>query len=510
MKKKLSILLFIAFQQAIFSQTFSSEDLKKLKQTSQSESSTTIQNQTSDFSDDFIPNIQIALSNPDYMVTPGDIYSLNYAVGTNPVSYKILVDSSYKIRVSNLAVLDATNKTYMQLKKQVEEIVSKNYPLSGVQFILTSPASFKITVTGCVSYSSEQKAWALTRLSDVLQNAPINDYSSQRFVSIKSKNNTETVYDLFQTFRKGDYSQNPYIRPEDEITIQMAEKKVSINGAVIFPGTYELSATENIKNLIENFAGGLTPLADTTRIEISRKISSENSTGEKIYISKKEIDENFSLSNLDSIYIESTENLKPRFYIEGAINSENALTDDSTIPETSSKSSIQFEKGTFYDFIIRKNSKIFSTVSDLENAYIIRSDEIIPINIKKIIDDFNYYSNITILENDILRIPFKQFFVTVAGSVIKPGRYPYIPDRNYEYYIGLAGGFNKNQNSGEAVKIVDINGKTLDKNSPITPETTITAKTNSFMYYFNQTAPIITTLLTIITTGLSVYAAFGK
>lgn len=53
------------------------------------------------------------------MVTPGDIYSLNYAVGT-------------------------------------------------------SPASFKITVTGCVSYSSEQKAWALTRLSDVLQNTPIN------------------------------------------------------------------------------------------------------------------------------------------------------------------------------------------------------------------------------------------------------------------------------------------------------------------------------------------------
>ena len=289
----------------------------------------------------------------------------------------------------------------------------------------------------------------------------------------------------------------------------MAEKKVSIKGAVIFPGSYELSQNENIKELIENFAGGLTPLADTTRIEISRKISSENSTGEKIYISKKEINENFSLSNLDSIYIESTENLQPRFYVEGAITSDNGLN-DSTIPETSSKTSIQFEKGTIYDFIIRKNAKIFSTVSDLENAYIIRADEIIPINIKKIIDDFNYYSNITILENDILRIPFKQFFVTVAGSVINPGRYPYIPDRDYEYYIGLAGGFNKNQNSGKSVKIVDINGKTLNKNSPITPETTITAKTNSFMYYFNQTAPIITTLLTLITTGLSVYAAFGK
>ena len=257
MKKKISILLFIALQQAIFSQTFSNTDLIKLKQTNQNQVSTSIQDQNLNFSNDFNPNIQIALSNPDYMVTPGDIYSLNYAVGTNPVSYKILVDTSYKIRVSNLAVLDATNKTYMQLKKQVEEIVSKNYPLSGVQFILTSPASFKITVTGCVSYSSEQKAWALTRLSDILQNAPINDYSSQRFVTIKSENKTETVYDLFKTFRNGDYSQNPYIRPGDEISIQMAEKKVSIDGAVIFPGTYELSPNENIKELIENFADGL-------------------------------------------------------------------------------------------------------------------------------------------------------------------------------------------------------------------------------------------------------------
>lgn len=147
MKKKFSILLFIALQQAIFSQTFSNTDLIKLKQTNQNQVSTSIQDQNLNFSNDFNPNIQIALSNPDYMVTPGDIYSLNYAVGANPVSYKILVDTSYKIRVSNLAVLDATNKTYMQLKKQVEEIVSKNYPLSGVQFILTSPAeSFKIVV----------------------------------------------------------------------------------------------------------------------------------------------------------------------------------------------------------------------------------------------------------------------------------------------------------------------------------------------------------------------------
>ena len=30
---------------------------------------------------------QLAMSNPDYMVTAGDVYSLNFAAGSTPVSY---------------------------------------------------------------------------------------------------------------------------------------------------------------------------------------------------------------------------------------------------------------------------------------------------------------------------------------------------------------------------------------------------------------------------------------
>ena len=40
-------------------------------------------------------------------------------------------NSTYKIRVSNLGIVDASGKTFLELKKQVEDIVSKNYPMSG-------------------------------------------------------------------------------------------------------------------------------------------------------------------------------------------------------------------------------------------------------------------------------------------------------------------------------------------------------------------------------------------
>jgi protein involved in polysaccharide export with SLBB domain len=106
--------------------------------------------------------------------------------------------------------------------------------------------------------------------------------------------------------------------------------------------------------------------------------------------------------------------------------------------------------------------------------------------------------------NDVLIIPFRQYFVTVAGAVALPGRYPYIPDRSWDYYVALAGGFVQERNSREAVVIKDISGKTMRKTDPITPEMTITARTNAGLYYFNQYAPIVTTLLSIVTTFVSV------
>ena len=60
---------------------------------------------------------------------------------------------------------------------------------------------------------------------------------------------------------------------------------------------------------------------------------------------------------------------------------------------------------------------------------------------------------------DTLIIPFRQYLISVAGAVMDPGRYPYIPDRTWEYYIGLAGGFVNEKNMREVVKIRDINGK---------------------------------------------------
>ena len=447
-------------------------------------------------------NVQLAMSNADYRVTAGDIYALAYAAGSSAVRYTILVDSTYKIRVSNLGIVDASGKTFLELKKQVEDIVSKNYPMSGVQFSLTTPSTFSVAIKGEVLETVEKKAWALTRLSEVLDGC-YTKYSSTRNIMITSANGKIKTYDLFKAARDGNLKEDPYLRPGDVISVKRADRLVTLRGEVMRADTYQLVEGENIKELLEYYGDGLPVYADQTRIQITRFDSQADREGIKIYLDYSK-DKDFALCNFDEVNVPSYKSLKPVMFMEGAIGSE-----EGTNLDASTKKTIQFETGTKYEDIIRRYGSFFTAVSDISNAYIIRDAQIIPIDVSKILYDSSYNSNLFIEPYDTLRIPFKQYFVSVAGSVVAPGRYPYIPDRTWDYYIGLAGGFNKEKNRFDTVTIVDINGNELSKNDIITPETTITAATNSGLYYFNQYAPVVTTVLSLVSTTLSILAVTG-
>lgn len=455
-------------------------------------------------SSDFIGNVQMAMSNPNYMVTAGDVYNLSFAAGTTPITYAISVDSSYKIRVANLAVIDASGKTFLELKKQVEDIVIRNYPMSGVQFILMSPAIFKVLIKGEVDKTVEKQAWALTRLSSIITDE-LTDFSSVRKITITSSSGKSKDYDLFKALRFGDMKENPYLRPGDVITINRIERKVILEGEVERPETYELLPNENLKELIDIYGNGFSVLADKNSIEILRV--SDNNTSKRFYLTEKEFNDNYPLENNDVVLVYSINDLLPVFFVEGAVKEiiDNDVAKTEVTLETSDKLTFRFEQGKKYSYFVRQYRNMFNNNnSDLNNAYIIRKNEIIPIDLNKILYDNSYESNLTIEPYDILRIPFKQFFVSVAGSVKNPGRYPYIPDRTYEYYVGLAGGFIKTENVNNSVTITDVNGNKVDKSEYITPETTITAKANSFTYFFGIYAPIITTILSAISTTISV------
>ena len=368
--------------------------------------------------EEFSNTVQMAMSNTDYMVTAGDIYSLNYSANGIAVSYTIPVDPTYKIRVSNLAVLDASGKSFITLKQQVEEIVMKNYPMSGVQFVLLNPASFKVIVKGEVKATAEKQAWALSRLSSIIAGTT-TPYSSIRDVTITSRNGKKRTYDLFKATRYGDLSQNPYVRPGDVITLSKIRRKVTIAGAIERPGTYELMKGENIKELIDYYGGGLTELADTNRMELVRNRDNMDAGGEKLYINQKEIDKNYELLNGDVITVATKSSLLPYIVIEGIINmSDGATAEQIADSDMSEKNmmrrrTVKFYEGENYATFIRRYKGIFNSYSDLVNSYVERNGKKIAMNLEEMIEDELYMSNYLVERNDKLVVPYQQHFVNV-------------------------------------------------------------------------------------------------
>jgi protein involved in polysaccharide export with SLBB domain len=450
------------------------------------------------------PSLQYALSVPNYPVTAGDIYLLAYNVGSTAVEFPITVDTSYSIRVSNLRVINARGLTYRELKQQVEDIVTKNYPLSGVQFALRQPSVFRVFINGEVSVARETSTWALARLSTVLAGS-LTSRSSIRDVEVRSSGGTSRTYDLFRAQRFGEVSQDPYLRPDDTIIVQPVRRAVSIGGTVQRPGTYQLIEGDNLKKLVEYYGSGLTPLADTSRITLTRQINDIQSPSKVFYLTNTDIAADFELNALDVVAISSLEERSARIFLQGAVvGGQTAIEAESQV-EGSYRLEVPIRNGTHFASFVRSYRSYFTNQSaDLEKVYIERAGERILVNVHNIL--YGSFNPELVLQNeDIITIPFKQMFVSVTGAVVTPGKYPYIQDRTYEYYVSLAGGFS-DANAFNAVELRDFNNNKLDKNAYIMPESIIEAKRNSFLYGFNRIAPVVTTILSIVTTTISVLA----
>jgi len=634
-------------------------------------------------------NLMLARSSLTYRVTPGDVYTLVFMMGGNPVSYTIIVDTSYRIRVAHMGIINGAGRTFAQVRVDVEALVARNLPLSGPQLILTQPAVFRVFVNGEVYETGERSAWGLTRLSSLID-GNLTGFASIRNISVRASNGQTRVFDLFRFQRFGDQTQNPYLRPGDVITfnrvdrvvtiqgeverpgtyqmltgenlrelielygnnlmpladlsrmtltrfvgggeisgdivllseediadnfvlqhmdvisipnitdfrpavpVERVERTITIDGAVRRPGAFELMQHENLRDLIEIYGDGLTPLADLTRmtltrfvgseeisgdiillsqediasdfalkhmdiisipsitdfrpavpveriertitiggavrrpgtfelmqhenlrelieiygdgyspladlsrIELVRHTNSEDLSGNRIFLTRLDLENNFALEHLDVVHIPALGDLMPVMFIEGAIGVD--ITADLT---ATNRITLQFQNGDTFAAMVRRNRGWFSAVSDTENAYVIRQGgEIIPINLNLALFDASYRGEHLIQAHDTLIIPFRQFFVTVAGAVALPGRFPFIPDRGWEYYVALAGGFIPGRNARNRIDMVDISGRRLGPTDPITPETIITARSNHPMHLLIQyVAPVlsvVTAMLTVI------------
>ena len=246
---------------------------------------------------------------------------------------------------------------------------------------------------------------------------------------------------------------DPLLKDGDEILVYSKDlyrtkKSVTIEGAIITPGEYDLKVDMSLLDLLLE-SGGLEDEKLKYKVEIARLtnsikgglinpkikfISFEIELEDNDFNFVKELNKNnklnYKLSNNDHVSIRKAGNLDYGFVeIEGFV-------------KFPGKYILNGESETISSIISRSGGIT-------EGAYpqastLTRDSILIRISFDKIISSKRSKMNFKLRDGDKIFIGGKTNVVTVNGSVKSPGSFPFNKNKNLKYYISIAGGYKKN------------------------------------------------------------------
>ncbi len=442
-----------------------------------------------------------AISSPVYPVTPGDTLVVAYTEGKSPITVSLQVDSTYRVVVPGLGVVDGTGKTFIGFSKDIQNLILTYLPFSVPRVSLLGTGSFTVTVRGEVTSTSEVPAWGLSRLSTVIGTA--TSYASSRKVSVARTDGTSTDYDLFKALRQGDLSQNPLVKAGDIITMHPAERIVTLLGEVVRPGIYQPVSGETLDQLLSVYGGGLLPSAHASEVLVQRQGSA---AGSPLAVSRVDASgkSNFLLEHLDEVRVMRIPAKVGAVTVEGAVAVSGTAQASSSL-SSSGRLFYQFYPGETVRDLVTALADRFSSVSDLSSAYLQRGNTLIPVNAQALLSGkTDAQADLKLAEGDRFIIPFNQLLVTVAGGVLKPGIYPYIPDKKASYYITMAGGFDPAKNRNRDYTVTGKNGEKIAEDAVVLPEYVVTAKMNTFSAMNGQNIANTVTVVGLVASVVSI------
>lgn len=278
-------------------------------------------------------------------------------------------------------------------------------------------------------------------------------------------------------------------------------RTLTIDGEVIFPGTYEYAEGTTIEDLILQ-AGGLTDAASTKRIDVSRRLRDPDASEGSMELAqtfsftlkdnyKVDGNESFVLEPYDLVHVRTSPVFQTQ--IQVSVEGEIAFQGNYTMEKKNQRLSdvIKAAGGTIPGAYVR-GARLVRKMTDDEKARmqsVLRiaqqsADGKDSIAIDKLLTQDTYSvgihldealanpgsaQDIEMIDGDRLIIPRFNHTVKISGDVNSPNTVAYDEGKGYKYYIKQAGGFG-NRAKKSHVYIVYLNGTMgLAKDSKIEP-----------------------------------------
>ena len=266
-----------------------------------------------------------------------------------------------------------------------------------------------------------------------------NDIGSVRNIQLIKLGGKKVNLDVYEYLQNPSYTTEFNLEEGDVIYVPIAEKHVTIAGAIIRPYKYELKQSENLIELLE-FCGGLKVNASFDNIQIKRIENGEERIIDLNLNELLESNANYDLQNGDEISVrEISESFKNYVTIGGAVEfpGNYEVSTNTKLSEVLSKAKLQEDAWT--DVLYIQRLKEDKTTS-----------EYLRLSLADILSNSDSRDNIILRQKDNIQIYRKSRFIdnesfSITGAVREGGEmaYDFSQELRLEDAIIMAGGLQK-------------------------------------------------------------------
>jgi polysaccharide export outer membrane protein len=414
-----------------------------------------------------------------YLVGPGDQFLVNIISSDNVSNYTLTVSPTGEILIPSVGIVQVNGQTLSSSIKKIKIVIQSLNRSAKIFIILSEIREFKVKVIGHLQNPGFYTVTPVSRVSDLYeeilhklqsessayqnndQNDDQNDDQSlypemsRRNIEI-FRNEKSIPVDLLKFGSTGIDNNNPYLQQGDVVRVPLKEHLVRIFGGIKIPGNYEFIDGESLSQFVD-LAGGLRPDADPNKVEITRFISS-----------KEKFTFITTMSQADTILISSEDHIMVRYdqeykrqniaYITGEVKYPGVYAIEpgkTTIGEILQKVGGFTTRADQTKIII--NNKSIAQIPDREYKRILlipvenrSSEEKAYIKARMLttkgtiesssLEQAESLMDLPLVNEDEIVILENFDYIEILGGVLKPGRYPYTTDINFDEYVDLAGG----------------------------------------------------------------------
>ncbi|MCC6280830.1 MAG: SLBB domain-containing protein, partial [Saprospiraceae bacterium] len=377
---------------------------------------------------------------PDsYILSGGDELTISI-FGASQFDSKFTINKDGYIAPSNMPKIFLKGVNLGQAKELLRSRFGNFYRFAPEQFVvnLTTARTISVSIFGEAYNIGSFTVSAVNNAFNALVAAGgPTELGTVRNIKLIRGRQSKTI-DLYQFINNPSTQYDFALENNDIIHIPIAERIVSIQGAIRRPFKYELTGTENLMQLLD-FAGGLTADAYREIIQVSRFADDKQvliDVNLKTLLANKQ---NFELKNGDQVIVRTipTE-IENTASIEGRVNlpGKYALTETPRISDLLKKGELRPESRLDVAFLLRENPN--------------GTKRLIQINPSRLLAAPGSADDLLLAPKDILTVYAQSRYtdnttISVRGAVREAVKdYPFASDSSItlERAITLAGGLS--------------------------------------------------------------------